>query len=168
MADLFWVEVPRDFVRVSGADAASFLQGQISQDIEEVRARGSAWSFLLQPQGKVDAWFRIAASGPDEFVIDVDGGFGEAVITRLHRFKLRVAVDVEALPWRCIAVRGLGAAAVPGLDAQWPGIEAVDVVGADPAVPAGRAGTLEDYERARIEAGIPAMGQRDHHVDDPG
>ncbi len=80
----------------------------------------------------------------------------------------RVAVDIEVLPWRCIAVRGAGAAEVPGLDAHWPGIEAVDVVGADPAVPAGRAGTLEDYERARIEAGIPAMGQRDHHLDDPG
>jgi hypothetical protein len=79
MADPFWVHVPRDFVRVSGPDAASFLQGQISQDIEAVRARGSAWSFLLQPQGKVDAWVRVSTHGDDEYVLDVETGFGEAV-----------------------------------------------------------------------------------------
>ena len=158
MADLFWVAIPRDFVRVSGADAASFLQGQISQDIDEVRARGSAWSFLLQPQGKVDAWLRVASHGADEFVLDVDGGFGEAVIARLNRFKIRVKVDIEALEWRCVAVRGDGAAHVDGVAAEWPGIEGVDLVGPDPEVQAGRAGTLAEYERARIEAGVPAMG----------
>jgi tRNA-modifying protein YgfZ len=158
MADLFWVEVPRDFVRVSGPDAASFLQGQISQDIEVVRAGRSAWSFLLQPQGKVDAWLRIAAVGADEFVLDLESGFGEVVVARLNRFKIRVKVDIGPLDWRCVAVRGDGAAQIGGLAAEWPGIEAVDVVGADPAVHVGRAGTLEDYERARIEAGVPAMG----------
>ncbi len=67
-------------------------------------------------------------------------------------------MDIETLEWHCIAVRGDGAAEVPGLDAEWPGIEAVDVVGVDPEVQAGRAGTLDDYERARIEAAVPAMG----------
>jgi folate-binding protein YgfZ len=158
MADLFWVRVPRDFVRVSGSDATTFLQGQISQDIDAVRARGSAWSFLLQPQGKVDAWVRVSTHGDDGYVLDVEGGFGEAVIARLNRFKLRVKVDIDALDWQCLAVRGDGAAAVDGLDAEWPGIEAVDVVGPDPAVDFGRAGSRDDYERARIKAGVPAMG----------
>jgi len=159
MADLFWVRVPRDFVRVSGPDAESFLQGQISQDIEVVRALGSAWSFLLQPQGKVDAWVRASTHGDDEYVLDVDGGFGEAVIARLNRFKLRVKVDIVPLDWVCVAVRGEGASAVDGLAAEWPGIEAVDVVGPDPAVDVGRGGSPDDYERARIEAGVPAMGR---------
>ena len=168
MADLFWVRVPRDFVRVSGPDATTFLQGQISQDIEAVRARGSAWSFLLQPQGKVDAWVRVSTHGDDEYVLDVDGGFGEAVIARLNRFKLRVKVDIDPLDWQCVAVRGDGAAAVDGLAAEWPGIEAVDVVGPDPAVDFGRPATLDDYERARIEAGVPAMGSEITTSDDPG
>ena len=86
--------MPRDFVEVSGTDAATFLQGQLSQDIDVVRARGSAWSFLLQPQGKVDAWLRVSVAGPEAFVLDVDGGFGEAVVTRLNRFRLRVKVDI--------------------------------------------------------------------------
>jgi folate-binding protein YgfZ len=159
MADVFWFRVPRDFVRVSGPDAATFLQGQISQDIEAVSARGSAWSFLLQPQGKVDAWMRVSTPGEDEYVLDVDGGFGGAVIARLNRFKLRVKVDIDPLDWRCVAVRGDGATAVDGLAAEWPGIEAVDVVGLDAVVDFGRPGSLEAYERARIEAGVPAMGR---------
>jgi len=158
MADLFWVRLPRDFVRVSGPDATTFLQGQISQDIEAVRARGSAWSFLLQPQGKVDAWVRVSTHGDDEYVLDVDGGYGEAVVARLNRFKLRVKVDVGPLDWACVAVRGEGASAVDGLAAEWPGIEAVDVVGPDRVVEVGRAGSADDYERARIQAGVPAMG----------
>ena len=159
MPDLFWVEIPRDVVRVAGPDAETFLQGQISQDIAVVRTRGSAWSFLLQPQGKVDAWLRVS-TGDDEaaFVLDVDGGFGDAVIARLNRFKLRVKVDIEQLGRRCVAFRGDGASEQHGLAAEWPGIEGVDSIG-DAAGGVGRRGTLDDYERARIEAGVPAMGR---------
>ncbi|HMK10363.1 MAG TPA: hypothetical protein VK461_02145 [Acidimicrobiales bacterium] len=158
MPDPFWVEIHRDLVRVAGPDAATFLQGQISQDIDAVRARGSAWSFLLQPQGKVDAWLRVAAASDDEYVLDVDGGFGEDVIARLNRFKLRVKVDVEPLEGRCVAIRGDGASEQPGLAAEWPGIEGVDLIG-HVVGGLGRHGTVEDYERARIEAGVPAMGR---------
>ena len=151
----------RDFVRVSGADAASFLQGQISQDIEAVRTRGSAWSFLLQPQGKVDAWLRVSSPGNDEFVLDVDGGFGEAVIARLNRFKLRVKVDIDAAraggAWR------FGATALPhvaGLAAEWPGIEGVDVRRPrSQTVHAGPSWHPRGLRAARIEAGVPAMGR---------
>lgn len=159
MTDLFAVEVPRDFVKVSGTDAASFLQGQLSQDIEVLRERRSAWSFLLQPQGKVDAWLRLSEPHPGEFVLDVDAGFGEVVIARLNRFKIRVAVDIAPLGWRCVAVRGDGASEIAGLGAEWPGIEAIDVVGPTVDVPVGRAGSMADYERARILAGVPAMGR---------
>jgi folate-binding protein YgfZ len=163
MTDLFRVAVPRDFVGVSGTDATTFLQGQLSQDIDVVRSRGSAWSFLLQPQGKVDAWLRVSVAGSEAFVLDVDAGFGEAVVTRLNRFRLRVAVDISVLAWQCVAVRGDRASHVSGLDAEWPGIEGVDVVGPSVDHPvevdAGRVGSIEEYEQARILAGVPAMGR---------
>ena len=97
--------------------------------------------------------------GDAEYVLDIDGGFGDAVIARLNRFKLRVKVDIDPLDWQCIAVRGAGATAVDGLAAEWPGIEAVDVVGPDTVVDIGRPGSPDDYERARIRAGVPAMGR---------
>jgi folate-binding protein YgfZ len=155
----FWVEVDRDVVRVTGADAVSFLQGQISQDVEGLAVGASAWSFVLQPQGKVDAWFRVTRVAPEELLLDVDGGFGEALVSRLERFKLRTKADFELLGgWRCIALRGV---AVPdGLDAAWPGVDGVDLLGGAPGVPDGVAeGTLEQYEALRIECGVPAMGK---------
>src|SRR5688572_32070787 len=84
------VWLPRDVLRVGGPDAVSFLQGQVSQDVLALDVGGSAWSFLLQPQGKVDALVRLTRTAEDEVVADVDAGYGDAVAARLNRFKLRV------------------------------------------------------------------------------
>ena len=155
----FWVAVPRDVVRVTGPDAVSFLQGQISQDVERLAADGSsAWSFVLQPQGKVDAWFRVTRTGDEALLLDVDGGFGAALVSRIERFKLRTKADFELLEdWRCVAVRGV---ALPGgVDPQWPEMPGTDFLGPDVAAPDGIAeGTLARYEALRIECGVPRMG----------
>ena len=154
----FWVEVPRDVVRVTGPDAVSFLQGQVSQDVAALPVGASAPSFVLQPQGKVDAWFRVTRAGEDELLLDVDGGFGDALVARLERFKLRTRADFELLPdWRCLAVRGTKGG---GVAAGWPGVEGDDVFGPDPQPPAGvDQGDLARYEALRIECGVPAMGR---------
>ena len=76
------VWLPRDFVQVAGPEAEAYLQGQLSQDVA-ASAGASAWSFLLQPQGKVDALVRVVRHAPDRFTLDVDGGFGDAVLARL-------------------------------------------------------------------------------------
>ena len=49
------VRVPRDVIRVFGADAVSFLQGQISQDVANLQPGESRLALILEPQGKVDA-----------------------------------------------------------------------------------------------------------------
>ena len=157
----FWVEIPRDVVRVTGPDAVSFLQGQVSQDVEGLARGASAWSFVLQPQGKVDAWFRITRVDDAELLLDVDGGFGEALVARLERFKLRTKADFELLAdWRCLAVRGgpgPGHAFAPGCG--WPGVDGYDLLGEAPDAPEGVArGTLAQYEALRIECGVPRMG----------
>ena len=154
-------EVERDVVEASGPDASSFLQGQLSQDLDALAPKDSAWSFLLQPQGKVDALLRVTRLDGDRWLLDVDRGYGEAVLERLSRFKLRVKCDLELLPWRCVAVRdgtvdAVGAVVAP---AQWPSHDGVDVLGPDVEPPAGvDVGTSDEYERLRIEAGWPKMG----------
>jgi folate-binding protein YgfZ len=140
----YW-RVPRDFVRVVGPDANAFLQGQLSQDVDAIEPGASARSFLLQPQGKVDAYLRVTRVSDDELVLDVDGGWGEAVIARLNRFKLRTKADIEPLDgWTCIATTDDDGALVervgPGLEGD--GVEG-DVLG---------------YESLRIRAGVPRMG----------
>jgi folate-binding protein YgfZ len=160
-ADAGAVWLPRDFVEVAGPEAEPYLQGQLSQDVAAIASGASAWSCLLQPQGKVDALVRVVRHAPDRFTLDVDGGFGDVVLARLRRFKLRTKADIEALDWRCLAVRGPAAheVAPDGLPTDWPGLPGVDRLGSDPAVPTGvRLCARDAYEVVRIEAGVPVMG----------
>lgn len=81
-------------IRVSGADATAFLQGQLSQDIEQIALGASAWSFLLEPQGKVVAFLRVERVAED--VIDLAGDApADEVVARLERYRLRVKADIE-------------------------------------------------------------------------
>jgi len=151
---MFWCEQPRDVVKVRGADAATYLQSQLSQDIRPLAVGDSVWSFLLQPTGRVDVLLRVWRTADDEFVLDTDAGFGEAMVARLQRFRIRVKVDIERLPWRCIAVRG---GTVDGGLVAWGGGN--DIVGENPSPPMGvREGTSEELLSARIGAVWPAMG----------
>lgn len=154
--------IPRDVVRASGPDTIAFLQGQLSQDVAALTVGGSAWSFLLQPQGKVDAWLRVHRTGEAEVTLDVDGGFGPAVLARLLRFKLRTDCDLvldEGVP----TVRVRGATAIGGLPCGWPGLDGSDLLGADAVpddLPSGT-GLLDDdqFDVLRIACGVPAMGR---------
>lgn len=158
------VDLPRDVIQVQGRDAAAFLQGQLSQDLDALPTRigSSVDALLLQPTGKVDALLRLTR-WVDGYLLDVDAGWGEAVRTRLQRFLLRMDVSIEPLPWRCLALRGPRAHEVDTgalvLAADWPGWPGVDILGDPPPEPEGvpRA-TADDYEAARIEAGMPRMG----------
>jgi folate-binding protein YgfZ len=164
------VWLPRDFLTVQGPDALSFLQGQLSQDVD-LAPGGSAWALLLQPQGKMVAFLRALRVADDSFVLDTDAGFGEVVAERLTRFKLRVKAEIAPLEWRCLAVRGPQAhEAVEGVTgdsagttavvADWPGLPGVDLVGPAPEPPPDvRLCELDAYEAVRIEAGIPVMGR---------
>ena len=96
----------RDVIAVWGPDAESYLQGQLSQDVAALADGNSAWSFVLQPTGKVDAWLRITRRGEGDYLLDVDGGFGGIVESRLRRFLLRTNCAVEALDWEVATVLG--------------------------------------------------------------
>jgi tRNA-modifying protein YgfZ len=163
-------------VRVAGPDAVAYLQGQLSQDVEDLDVGATALSFLLAPTGKVDAWLRVTRGRGDELILDLDGGLGEAVLARLRRFLLRTKADVDPLAWRAVALRGPGAEAAAreaagdgagdgagdaglAVPALWPGVEGVDLLGPDVTVPPGvDAADRAAYESLRIRAGVPAMG----------
>ena len=164
------VPVARDLVRVSGPDAIEYLQGQCSQDVAALAVGSSADALLLTPQGKLDAFVRVTRTGDDEAYLDVDAGYGQAVVVRLGRFKLRVKAEIEAVNWPMVALRGPGAAAViEGLDRSpgtplvvpfaWGEVTGVDLFGPDPLVlPGVRRCGAAAWEALRVEAGIPVMG----------
>ncbi len=157
--------IQRDVVRVEGPEAIEFLQGQLSQDVAVLALDRSAPSLLLQPTGKVVAWLRITRVMDDAVLLDVDAGFGDAVLARLSRFKLRTKADLSLEPWSGLALRGPGAEAVDGPSgalsalAGWPGVEGVDLLSSGELALAGV--PLVDpaaLEALRIECGVPANG----------
>lgn len=154
----FWSIVARDVCEVHGPDAATYLHGQLSQNVASMAVGDSRWTFLLEPTGKVVVLARVWRHGEDAFVLDTDTGFGDDLLARLNRFKIRVKADIEARPWSALAVRGAGGERPPDSVVGWWGRD-YDLLGPGPTPPADideRARV--DYEQARIEAAWPAMG----------
>ena len=169
------VRRPRDVVAVVGPDARTYLQGQLSQDVEALEVGGSAETFLLQPAGKVDAWMRVSRLADDHFLLDVEEGFGPQVVARLTRFLLRTDCTVQEVQWDLLTVLDAEASAFStpvgglALAVEWPGLVAVDLLGPSVELPAGLAeGSSRDWEARRIAAGIPAMGSEMDSTTIPG
>ncbi|MDE0832861.1 MAG: hypothetical protein OSA36_01000 [Acidimicrobiales bacterium] len=165
----------RDVVAVVGPDARTYLQGQLSQDVEALEVGGSAETFLLQPAGKVDAWMRVSRLADDHFLLDVEEGFGPQVVARLTRFLLRTDCTVQEVQWDLLTVIDAEASAFSppvgglALAVEWPGLVAVDLLGPSVELPGGLAeGSSRDWEARRIAAGIPAMGSEMDSTTIPG
>lgn len=153
--------VDRAFLRIAGADAEKFLQGQLSQDLGQ---RERALSFLLDPTGKVVALLRVVRHD-DCFVLDVDPAAAEAVEARLRRFLLRSKVTIDAVPSLAL-VRVWGAAPLADrpVSAAWSDAEPVPqdlvTVDVDGELERLSATVLDsaEHERRRILAGVPVSG----------
>jgi folate-binding protein YgfZ len=161
VADRYAVWLARDVLGASGPQAADFLQGQLSQDVLAMADRSSSWSWVLAPTGKVDALVRVTRLTHEDWVLDTDAGWGEALLTRLNRFKLRTKVELTARPWRVLGLRNAVANTTAGavVAQPWPYFRGVDVMGHEVAVPDGWAlMAAEAYEAERIVAGLPKMG----------
>ncbi|MGB8859361.1 MAG: hypothetical protein WCC60_08900 [Ilumatobacteraceae bacterium] len=143
-------------MQVAGPDAFTYLQSQLSQDLRPLQVGQSGWSFVLQPTGKIDVLLRVWRTADDSFVLDTDAGFGEVMVARLNRFKIRVKAEITTLAWRCLAVRG-GVTAPDGALVAWG--TGYDLLGEAPIAPHGAtAGTAEHLLAARVAAIWPQMG----------
>ncbi len=157
MTTQFAVRPDQGMVRVAGADATSYLQSIVSQDLEAIGDGQGARSLLLTPQGKLVVAFRALRVG-DEWWLDCDPGYGSVLAEDLGRYRIRVDVELDDRSgrWGLIEVRGREAgarvAALAGVDvpelihehrawghepdrglrvvrSAWPGVAGVDVLG---------------------------------------
>ena len=80
-------------MRVAGADALPFLQGQLSNDVERVTRERTPLSSLNTPQGRVVAILRLA-SRPEGLIAILPAVLITAVIDRLRRYVLRSKVTL--------------------------------------------------------------------------
>lgn len=171
--------VPRDVLVVTGPEAAVYLHGQISADVEAMEVGHSTLSFLLEPRGRIEAYFAISRTGLETYVADIEPGFGEAMSASLERFKLRTRADFSLHEWQMHAARGPRVEGEPGADASstgpaeapehvvrpthWPLASGHDLlIGPDSTAAVFADGaqqiSADEFEALRMAYGLPAMG----------
>lgn len=83
----------RALIRVAGPDWRSFLQGQLTQDVETLAAGEARFAGLLTPQGKL--MFDLFVVGRDDgCLVDVAADRRDALVQRLTLYRLRAKVEI--------------------------------------------------------------------------
>ncbi len=178
--------VGRGVVAVSGPDAAEYLQGQLTNDVEAVAVGDGQYAALLDRKGHMQSDLRLLRPAAEEIVLEVEPGAREAVVRHLTMYSIGRDVAVadrseESVVLSLIGPRSVevaGTAALPEnacAQARIGGVaclaagsaEGIDLIAA--AADGARlrealleAGAVQASEEAaeilRIEAGRPRFG----------
>jgi hypothetical protein len=76
-------------IRASGADAASFLHGQLTQDIQQLPVGAARLAGYCSAKGRLLATFMVWRRGPEEILLACSADVLGAVLKRLSMFVLR-------------------------------------------------------------------------------
>lgn len=150
-----------DLVWFTGADAISFLENLVSQNVAIQEPGTVRRSFLLGPQGKITAvmW---ALRGQDRIGLLADAGYGDVISESLSRYRIRVDVAVERETRPLYTRVGPESPEVEGWSDDGDLVAGIPLAGnvrsvttAVPELP--RVGQ-QAWTAVRVEAGEPLMG----------
>ena len=80
---------------VTGPDAAEFLQGQVTNDVEEPASGQGCYAALLDPKAHILADMRILSAGPAELWLDTEPHALDAVLRHLRMYKIGRQVEIS-------------------------------------------------------------------------
>ena len=86
----------RTRIVVRGTEAAEFLQGQLTNDVEALAAGDGCYAALLDRKGKIRADMRVLRLSEDEFLIDTEPETGDLVLGHLGMYNIGRDAEVEA------------------------------------------------------------------------
>jgi folate-binding protein YgfZ len=140
----------RAVITVSGPDWRSFLQGLLTQDVENLAPGELRFAGLLTPQGKL-LYDLFVAGTFDGALLDVAAEHRAAILTRLTMYRLRAKAELMASDTPVFAVFGGGDLSGEGLytDPRLPTLGA--------RAYGERAATVDEdaYEAHRLALGVP-------------
>ncbi len=87
----------RSVIAVGGAEARSFLQGLVSNDMENCAPGRAIYAALLTPQGKILYEFFVTESD-GRFLVDCSSARAAELIKRLTFYRLRAKIDIALAP----------------------------------------------------------------------
>ncbi len=102
-----YLKIGYSALEVAGPDAASYLQGQLSQDVEGIPLGDTAMSLLLAPTGKIIAVCWVLREESNKFVLLVETAAIEDVQQRLKRYLIRTKASVEVLEFAAFLGRSI-------------------------------------------------------------
>ena len=173
---------------VAGPDAADFLQGQLTNEVEGLAPGEGCYAALLDRKGHMQADMRVLRLDPDKVWLDAEPEAGDAVERHLSMYRVGREVEVaEPEPERSILsligpaagrvagvealtpeyahrevdLAGVGCRAVAtdlGVDLICPAAEAAEVAGALAAQGAAQVSEAA-AEIVRVESGRPRFGR---------
>jgi len=181
----------RPRITVKGSEAAEFLQGQVTNDVESLTPGAGCYAALLDRKGKVRADMRILRIAADEFLIDTEPDTGDVLIRHLGTYNVGrdASVEPDGTGRALLSLVGPLAAKLAGdlppasehahREAFVAGVRCTAIAtadGIDLLVPADGAAAVRSHltgagaqpvveaavEIARVEAGRPRVG---HEID---
>src|SRR5947209_6132253 len=107
---------PRGKLALTGSEAKSFLQGQVSNDVEGLSTGEGCYAAFLTPKGKMLGDLRILDTG-DELLLDTERSALQELFNMIRRFKIGYDVELHkrTLERGLVSLIGPQAAAVATL-----------------------------------------------------
>jgi tRNA-modifying protein YgfZ len=139
----------RAYLRVSGPDAADYLQRMVSNDVEGLRAGEACPALLLTAKARVIAPVVVLRRGEDDFLVLTEPELGEVVRALLTRMRLRAQCQIEPEEHSSVLVFGCD----DGFLTDFAGARELLDAELEPTLDA------DELERRRIEAGVPRWGR---------
>lgn len=84
-------------ITVHGADAFSFLQGQLSNDLSKLESNASIRAAWCNPKGRVIAFMTVFKSA-DGYALTVPSELSDEIVKRLTMFRFRAKVEFDVIP----------------------------------------------------------------------
>ena len=147
---------PGTIMQIKAATAA--VGGRLTWEVYNRDATGN------RPQGPIavlDIDHLQGRTADDAYVLDADAGWGEPLVARLERFKLRTPVTFEPVDWQGWAVRGAQATEPAGelvVAVDRPGEGGWDVLGPAVEAPAQEARDVVQQEAEAAFGIVSAHG----------
>jgi tRNA-modifying protein YgfZ len=156
---------------VTGSESVTYLQGQISNDVEAVAVGGGCYAALLDRKGHMRADLRVLRVADDELWLDTEAIAGSAVQRHLEMYKIGRDVEIadEAADLAIVSVIGPAAAELTGAGPLTPEYahREIAIVGARARAVATDVGIdliiaatdAEPVRRALVEAGAVEVSE---------
>src|SRR3546814_69976 len=94
MNTFFTDTTERGWLRVSGDDASTFLQGQLSNDLRKLTLQTAQLSSYSSAKGRMLAVLFLVRRG-DDILIEMPRSILDATLSRLKMFVLRARLTIE-------------------------------------------------------------------------